>query len=83
MKITKEAILNALETITVAGEGKNMVEGGAVKNIIVFGRASYQLGGAGHVVLPLALAHEVLGAVRLVRVVRDVSVLLLAEHLVR
>lgn len=37
MKITKEAILNALETITVAGEGKNMVESGAVKNIITFG----------------------------------------------
>ena len=37
MKLKKEAILNALETITVAGEGKNMVESGAVKNVITFG----------------------------------------------
>nr|WP_029489543.1 Mrp/NBP35 family ATP-binding protein [Aquimarina agarivorans] len=32
----KEDILKALETITVAGEGKNMVESGAVKNVITF-----------------------------------------------
>ncbi len=37
MKITKEAILNALKTITVAGEGKNMVESGSIRNIIIFG----------------------------------------------
>lgn len=37
MKLSKDAILKALETITVAGEGKNMVESGAVKNVITFG----------------------------------------------
>ncbi|WP_378179242.1 P-loop NTPase [Aquimarina sp. SS2-1] len=37
MKLEKSDILKALETITVAGEGKNMVESGAVKNIITFG----------------------------------------------
>ncbi len=36
MKLKKEDILKALETITVAGEGKNMVESGAVKNVITF-----------------------------------------------
>ena len=36
MKINKEDILKALETITVAGEGKSMVESGAVKNVITF-----------------------------------------------
>lgn len=39
-----------------------------------------EVGGARHVVLTLALAHVVHGAVRLVRVVRDVAVLLLARH---
>lgn len=37
MKISKQDILNALETITVAGEGQSMVESGAVKNINIFG----------------------------------------------
>jgi ATP-binding protein involved in chromosome partitioning len=37
MKIDKKDILNALENITVPGEGQNMVESGAVKNIMVFG----------------------------------------------
>ncbi len=37
MKIQKEEILNALETITVAGEGKSMVESGAIKNVNIFG----------------------------------------------
>ncbi len=37
MKIDKKEILAALETITVAGEGKNMVESGAIKNVITFG----------------------------------------------
>ena len=37
MKLEKQAILKALENITVAGEGKNMVESGAVKNVITFG----------------------------------------------
>ncbi|EGV42235.1 iron-sulfur cluster carrier protein ApbC [Bizionia argentinensis JUB59] len=37
MKLNKEDILKALETITVPGEGQNMVESGAVKNIMTFG----------------------------------------------
>lgn len=37
MKIEKKDVLKALETITVPGEGKNMVESGAVKNVLVFG----------------------------------------------
>ena len=37
MKLAKSEILKALETITVPGEGKNMVESGAVNNIQVFG----------------------------------------------
>ncbi len=37
MKLEKSEIIKALETITVAGEGKNMVESGAVKNVITFG----------------------------------------------
>ncbi|TYP77186.1 Mrp/NBP35 family ATP-binding protein [Aquimarina intermedia] len=37
MKLEKEAILKALKTITVAGEGKNMVESGAITNVITFG----------------------------------------------
>ncbi len=36
MNIKKEDIIEALKTITVAGEGKNMVESGAVKNVITF-----------------------------------------------
>lgn len=37
MKLNRKDILNALETISVAGEGKNMVESGAVQNIMTFG----------------------------------------------
>ena len=37
MKLEKKDILKALELITVPGEGKNMVESGAVKNIQIFG----------------------------------------------
>jgi len=37
MKLDKNEILKALETITIAGEGKSMVESGAVKSIVVFG----------------------------------------------
>jgi len=37
MKLDKKDILKALELITVPGEGQNMVESGAVKNIQVFG----------------------------------------------
>ena len=36
MKFKKEQILKVLETITVAGEGKNMVESGAIKNVMTF-----------------------------------------------
>lgn len=37
MKLDKKDILKALETITIAGEGKNMIESGAVTNINIFG----------------------------------------------
>lgn len=37
MKIDKKEVLKALEQITVPGEGQNMVESGAVKNIQIFG----------------------------------------------
>ncbi len=37
MKIDKKEVLKALERITVPGEGQNMVESGAVKNIQIFG----------------------------------------------
>ncbi|MBQ0787217.1 MAG: Mrp/NBP35 family ATP-binding protein [Oceanihabitans sp.] len=37
MKINKQDILKALETISAPGEGKNMVESGAVTNVITFG----------------------------------------------
>ncbi|PJJ10472.1 ATP-binding protein involved in chromosome partitioning [Flavobacterium sp. 1] len=37
MKLDKNNILKALETITIAGEGKNMVESGAVANVVTFG----------------------------------------------
>ena len=36
MSISKQDILKALETITVSGEGKNMVESGAVQNVLTF-----------------------------------------------
>ena len=37
MKLNKQDILKALENITVPGEGQNMIESGAVKNVITFG----------------------------------------------
>ncbi|WP_281322873.1 Mrp/NBP35 family ATP-binding protein [Flavobacterium aestivum] len=37
MKLDRKDILKALETITIAGEGKNMVESGAVANVVTFG----------------------------------------------
>jgi len=37
MKLNKNDILEALQTISVPGEGQNMVESGAVKNIQIFG----------------------------------------------
>lgn len=37
MKLDRKEILKVLERITVAGEGKNMVESGAVTNVVTFG----------------------------------------------
>ncbi|SFW56629.1 ATP-binding protein involved in chromosome partitioning [Sinomicrobium oceani] len=37
MKLDKKEIVKALEKITVPGEGKNMVESGAVTNVMTFG----------------------------------------------
>ena len=37
MKLNKQDILKALESITVPGEGQNMVESGAVTNVVTFG----------------------------------------------
>ena len=37
MNLNRKDILKALETISIAGEGKNMVESGAVQNVITFG----------------------------------------------
>jgi len=37
MKLDRKEILKALETISVAGEGKNMVESGAISNVVTFG----------------------------------------------
>lgn len=36
MSISKKDILKALETVTVSGEGKNMIESGAVQNVVTF-----------------------------------------------
>ena len=37
MKLDRKEILSVLETISIAGEGKNMVESGAVQNVMTFG----------------------------------------------
>jgi ATP-binding protein involved in chromosome partitioning len=37
MKLDRKEILKALETVSVAGEGKNMVESGAIVNVVTFG----------------------------------------------
>ena len=37
MKITKEAVLETLKTLTLPSEGQNMVDAGAVGNIMIFG----------------------------------------------
>lgn len=37
MKLDKNEILKALESISVAGKGQNMVESGAVQNVVTFG----------------------------------------------
>ena len=36
MKLNKQDILNALKTITVPGDGENMVDSGAVTNVVTF-----------------------------------------------
>jgi ATP-binding protein involved in chromosome partitioning len=36
MQIKKQDILKALETVTLAGDGKNIIESGAVQNVITF-----------------------------------------------
>ena len=36
MKLNKQDILNALKTITAPGEGENMVDSGAVTNVVTF-----------------------------------------------
>ncbi|PKP25282.1 MAG: chromosome partitioning protein [Bacteroidetes bacterium HGW-Bacteroidetes-2] len=36
MKIDKKDILAALETISISGEGKNMVESGTIQNVVTF-----------------------------------------------
>jgi ATP-binding protein involved in chromosome partitioning len=36
MKIQKQDILKALESITIAGDGKNMVESGVIQNVMTF-----------------------------------------------
>ncbi len=36
MKLNKQDILNALKTITVPGEGDNMIDSGAVTNVVTF-----------------------------------------------
>jgi ATP-binding protein involved in chromosome partitioning len=37
MKLDRKEILKALESISIAGEGKNMVESGAIANVVTFG----------------------------------------------
>ena len=37
MNLTKEAVLDALKSITAPGEGVNIVGSGAVTNVMVFG----------------------------------------------
>ncbi|MDH3699620.1 MAG: Mrp/NBP35 family ATP-binding protein, partial [Flavobacteriaceae bacterium] len=37
MKLKKEAIIQALETLSVPGEGKSIIEAGALKNMQIFG----------------------------------------------
>ncbi|OUD34909.1 chromosome partitioning protein, partial [Flavobacterium psychrophilum] len=37
IKLDRKEILKALETISIAGEGKNMIESGAITNVITFG----------------------------------------------
>jgi len=38
MKLNKQDIYNALDTITAPGEGKSLVESKAIKNVVIFGK---------------------------------------------
>ena len=38
MKLNKQDIYNALDTITAPGEGKSLVESNAIKNVVIFGK---------------------------------------------
>ncbi len=38
MKLDKQDIYNALDTITAPGEGKSLVESKAIKNVVIFGK---------------------------------------------
>lgn len=53
---------------------------GPVANVLV--EVKYKVGRTGHVVLALPLAHVIVRAVVLVRMVADVAVLLCARHFV-
>lgn len=59
MNITKNAVVAALEKITAPGEGKNLMESGAVKNVVVFGE---------EVVIDLSLSNPSLQARKKVEV---------------
>lgn len=37
LKLSKQDITKALETITAPGEGQNLIESGAVTNVVTFG----------------------------------------------
>ena len=37
MKITKEAVFQALKKISLPGEGGNIIDKGAISNIMIFG----------------------------------------------
>lgn len=67
MKLQKQDILKALKTITVPGAGQNMVDSGAVRNVVVFGD---------EVVIDITIANPSLQArkkteVEILRVVHD------------
>ena len=55
MDISKKAVQQALTTITLPGDGKHLMESGAVKNILVFG---------GEVVIDLTVQNQVFKPVK-------------------
>ena len=36
MKLTKDAVIEALRTISAPGEGKNIVDSGGIQNVLIF-----------------------------------------------